>query len=85
MPLPPTPAPNPLRRLKVKPDDDAWLDRVGKAVAAITWKAGLKMETAMMIQRKVARVQPKNMAYETDDGGFPLSEDEMVWYLDSYE
>lgn len=57
----------------------------GKAVAAIVWKAGLNMETAMMIQRKVARVRPKNMVYTTDDGGYPLSDDEMVWFLDSYE
>ena len=56
----------------------------GKAVAAVTWKAGFTMATAMMIQRRVARVQPKNMAHETDDGGFPLSDDEMNWYLDSY-
>jgi uncharacterized protein (DUF2336 family) len=56
----------------------------GKAVAAVVWRAGFTMETAMMIQRRVARVQPKNMTHETDDGGFPLSEDEMHWYLDSY-
>ena len=56
----------------------------GKAVAAVVWRAGFSMETAMMIQRRVARVQPKNMTHETDDGGFPLSEDEMHWYLDSY-
>lgn len=56
----------------------------GKAVSAVVWKAGFSMETAMMVQRRVARVQPKNMVYETDDGGYPLKDDEMSWYLDSY-
>ncbi|MBT6094123.1 MAG: DUF2336 domain-containing protein [Rhodospirillaceae bacterium] len=56
----------------------------GKAVASIVWKAGFSMETAMMIQRRVARVQPKNMAHENEGGGFPLTDDEMLWYLESY-
>jgi uncharacterized protein (DUF2336 family) len=56
----------------------------GKAVASVVWKAGLSMETAMMVQRRVARVQPKNMVYEKDDGAYPLTNDEMDWYLDSY-
>lgn len=41
----PPPAANPLRRLKVKPDDDAWLEKVGKAIAAI--KAG-EMEKVVL-------------------------------------
>lgn len=56
----------------------------GKAVASVVWKAGFSMETAMMVQRRVARVQPKNMVYETDEGRYPLTDDEMAWYLDSY-
>lgn len=56
----------------------------GKAVSAVVWKAGFSMETAMMVQRRVARVQPKNMAYETDSGSYPLTDEELNWYLDSY-
>jgi uncharacterized protein (DUF2336 family) len=56
----------------------------GKAVSAVVWKAGFSMETAMMVQRRVARVQPKNMVYENDDGAYPLTDDELTWYLDSY-
>jgi len=48
----PPPAANPLRRLKVKPDDDAWLERVGRAVAAI--KAGTMEKVVLTRRLKVA-------------------------------
>ena len=57
----------------------------GKAVAALSWKAGFDIETAVMIQRRVAKVQAKNMVHAPDTGNYPLSEDELEWYLAYFE
>jgi len=56
----------------------------GKAVAGLVWKAGLEMQTAVMIQRRVAKVPPKNMLHGTDDGAYPLADDELEWHLASF-
>jgi len=56
----------------------------GKAVTALAWKAGLGMESAVMIQRRVAKVQPKNMLHDSKDGEFPVAEDELDWFLEYY-
>jgi len=53
----------------------------GKAVTALCWKAGLTMTTAEMVQRRVAKVSPKNMLSGPASGDFPLSEDELDWYV----
>ncbi len=51
-PLAPPPAANSLHRLKVKPDDDAWLKRVGKAVDAI--QSGVMEKVVLTRRLKVA-------------------------------
>jgi len=53
----------------------------GKAVVALAWKAGLNMSMAESIQRRVARVQPKSMLTDPGTGDFPMSEEDMDWYL----
>jgi len=56
----------------------------GKAVAALCWKAGLTMTTAEMVQRRVAKVGPKNMLSGPASGDYPLNEDELNWYLSCF-
>jgi len=57
----------------------------GKAVLAVVWKAGLGMETAEMVQRRVANVPAKSMLTDPGDGSFPISEGDMEWYLAYFE
>lgn len=56
----------------------------GKAVTALVWKSGLGMHSSVMIQRRVAKVQPKNMVHDTKKGAFPIAEDELEWFLDYF-
>ena len=53
----------------------------GKAVTALVWKTGLSMETAEMIQRRVANVPAKSMIHPARNGDYPLAPDDMEWYL----
>ncbi len=53
----------------------------GKGVVALVWKAGLSMETAEMVERRVAQVSARAMVSDPGDGSFPLSDDDMEWYL----
>jgi len=52
MPLAPPPAANALHRLKVMPDDNTWLERVGKAVDAI--QSGVMEKVVLTRRLKVA-------------------------------
>lgn len=53
----------------------------GKGVVSLVWKAGLSMETAEMVERRVAQVNARAMVSDPGDGSFPLSDDDMEWYL----
>jgi len=53
----------------------------GKAVTALVWKTGLSMETAEMVQIRVANVPAKSIVRVPPDGTYPLSPDDMEWYL----
>ena len=52
-----------------------------KGVVAIVWKAGLSMVLAEQLQIKLLRL-PASRQLHARDGGFPLTEDEMVWQLE---
>ena len=57
----------------------------GKAITAVTWKAGLGMERAESLQLKIAKIPPRQVVRGKPAGTFPLSEDEMTWYLDFFD
>ena len=56
----------------------------GKVVTALAWKAGLSMETAVSLQRQIARVPRDKIVHANKDGGYPLSQDDIDWYVESY-
>lgn len=53
----------------------------GKTIAAIVWKAGLSMDLALALQVDLARVPKDQVVKPTDDGGFPLTQEELKWEL----
>ena len=56
----------------------------GKSITALNWKAGLSMRTAVKLQRQICAVPQKNMMLARDGVGYPMTEDEMAWYLDFF-
>ncbi|MBT4940785.1 MAG: DUF2336 domain-containing protein [Rhodospirillaceae bacterium] len=55
-----------------------------KAITALVWKAGLSMGMAVQIQQKLGRVSGSKLLKPTADGGFPLSQDDFDWYMESF-
>ena len=51
--------------------------RNGKAVTALTWKAGFSMRTAVMIQVRVAGIPPDKVMNARDGIDYPLSKDDL--------
>ena len=54
--------------------------RSGKAVTALAWKAGLDMEAAEILQKRLASVPSKDLLHG-EDGAFPLPERDLEWYI----
>ncbi len=55
-----------------------------QGVTALTWGAGLSMRAATILQAKLAGIEQDGILHPTDDGGFPLDEDELTWRLELY-
>lgn len=55
-----------------------------QGVTALTWGAGLSMRAATILQAKLAGIEQDAILRPTDDGGFPLDEDELTWRLELY-
>lgn len=55
-----------------------------KAITALAWKSGLSMHFAEKIQSQIGKLPPKQVLRARHDGGFPLGEDDMDWYLESF-
>lgn len=53
----------------------------GKAIAALCWKAGFVMRTALAIETFVANVPVENRVLPRGGVDYPMSEDEMIWHL----
>ena len=56
----------------------------GKTITALVWASGLSMRTAMDVQKIVAKVPPSEHINARDGVDYPLTEDEMSWYLDFF-
>jgi len=56
-----------------------------KGVTALAWQAGLTMHLATQIQFQLGSIMPKKALYAREDGGFPLSDEEMRWQLEFFE
>tara|TARA_B100000315_G_scaffold227586_1_gene235660 strand:- start:4809 stop:6086 length:1278 start_codon:yes stop_codon:yes gene_type:complete len=55
-----------------------------KAITALVWKAGLSMSMAVKIQEKIGRLSGKKVMRPTSDGGYPLTKDDLDWYMESF-
>ena len=55
--------------------------RSGRGIAALCWKAGLSMRTALAIQTHIAHVPKDQIALPRDGIGYPMTPDEMSWHL----
>lgn len=55
-----------------------------KGVVALCWKAGLSMSTAVVIQKRIVRIPPREVQGSVD-GDYPFGEDEMTWQLEFFE
>jgi uncharacterized protein (DUF2336 family) len=56
----------------------------GKAVTALAWKAQLSMAAAVLIQEKIARLRPNAVIQANEDGSYPMPEQDLVWYMESF-
>ncbi|MCR4376848.1 MAG: DUF2336 domain-containing protein [Rhodospirillales bacterium] len=52
-----------------------------KGVVALCWKAGLSMPTAVVVQKRLARIPPREVLGSID-GDYPFNEKEMQWQLE---
>jgi uncharacterized protein (DUF2336 family) len=55
-----------------------------KGVVALCWKAGITMPTAVVIQKRVARIAPREVVGSID-GEYPFNDDEMQWQLEFFD
>jgi hypothetical protein len=55
-----------------------------KAVTTLCWKCDLGMDLSVLLQETIAKVKPDNLLKPTDSGDYPLSVEDMEWYIDFY-
>lgn len=58
--------------------------RTAKAMVAIAWKAGFSMDLAVRLQRDFAKIDNADMLRAKPDGGFPLTEADLDWFVESF-
>jgi len=56
-----------------------------RAITALTWSAGLAMRTAMALQKHYARLPSAAILNARNGVAYPLTEEEMRWYIDYFE
>jgi uncharacterized protein (DUF2336 family) len=58
--------------------------KTAKAMLAISWKAGLSMKMAVRLQLELAKVNRNDVMRAGADGGYPMSEADLDWYVESF-
>jgi len=70
--------------LSVRQVEDIIASKNAKAVVALVWKGGFGMELAYQAQLRLAAILPRVAVDPADDGGYPMSEDELSWQLEGF-
>lgn len=55
-----------------------------KGIVALCWKAGLTMQTAVLVQKRIAKLPPREVQGSVD-GDYPFTDEEMSWQLDFFQ
>ena len=55
--------------------------RTAKGIVSLAWKAGLTVQTAVVLQVALAHLPPDMTLRPERDGSFPMTDDEMRWQL----
>ena len=55
-----------------------------KGIVSLCWKAELAMATAMLIQKRIAKVPPREVQGSAD-GAYPFTDEEMAWQLEFFQ
>jgi len=58
--------------------------RSGKAMVALSWKAGLTMRTAIKLQARIASIPPSGIVIASESGEFPLKVQDMEWQIEFF-
>ena len=53
-----------------------------KAVTTLCWICNLSMDLSVLLQETIAKVKPENLLKPTEDGGYPMEEEDMEWYVE---
>jgi hypothetical protein len=53
-----------------------------KAVTTLCLKCDLGTDFSVLLQESIAKVKPDNLLKPTDSGDYPLSVENMEWYID---
>lgn len=57
----------------------------GKAVTALTWKAGLSMGCAVQLQLRIGHIAPSAVVHPRSADSFPMTTDELEWQIELFE
>jgi len=55
-----------------------------KAIMGLSWKAGLSAEMGVQVQKRMGRIAPGELLDATDDGGYPISDQDLAWQLEFF-
>lgn len=53
-----------------------------KSILALAWRCDFSIKDAVTLQRDLARIPNSKLLVATNEGGYPLSEDELQWQSD---
>ncbi len=71
-------------RLGIEPARSIIASRIGRAIMALCWKAGLSARSAYEIQQHVAHVVPNQLVPPKGGVDYPMKADQMEWLLETY-
>jgi uncharacterized protein (DUF2336 family) len=53
-----------------------------KSVLALAWRCDFSIKNAVTLQKDIAQIPNSKLLVATDEGGYPLSDDELLWQSD---
>lgn len=61
-----------------------FMEKSPEGIMALVWKASMPAKMGVQIQQRMGRIAPSDVVEPTDDGKFPLADEELAWQIEFF-
>ncbi|MFQ5766186.1 MAG: hypothetical protein ACE5GT_14795, partial [Rhodospirillales bacterium] len=61
-----------------------FMEKSPEGIMALVWKSSMPAKMGAQIQQRMGRIAPSDVVMPTDDGKYPVADEELAWQIEFF-